>query len=152
MADPYLTATLEDLTRLAEPFDFTDGLGETLRTIAAEEISANMEQQCDSDGETWAPLSDYYRAWKDVHAPGLPMAILTGTMWTAEQLMGTVGIDQLKMRHAYGTDPIAISHAIDFQEGDPTTNQPPRPFWGFTARAFERMNEQCDLKFTRAVA
>ena len=43
------------------------------------------------------------------------------------------GPDAAFVTYGDGTDDEARQEAAHFQEGDPERNQPPRPFWGFTA-------------------
>lgn len=155
MADLSHSELVADLDRLENPFDLTaDGLGAELAGIAAEEILANMDAETDPDGNPWPSLSAGYREWKDVVAPGAPMAVLRGVMKTIEQLRGEPVFTPGAGRQTYGTDDEAKEHAMKFQEGGLVTgtNQPQRPFYGFTQKAFDRMNAACDQRFVKATS
>src|SRR4051812_17486937 len=152
MADLSHAELLANLDRLTSPFDMTDGLGHELTSIAAEEIHHNMDAECDDQGNPWPSLSAGYQAWKDVVAPGQPMAVLRGVMKTTEQLRGEQVITPNAVRQTYGIDDEAKEHALKFQEGGLVTgtNQPQRHFYGFTPKAIDRMNAACDQRFIKA--
>ena len=131
---------LADIRRLKDPFNLSrSGLGDQLLDIAVLNIVLNCSAGLDPDGQPWLPLSKSYQLWKDNIAPGQPIGRLFDLMLDYGQLSGERTVGPAWAIARYGTDSLARIEAMKFQEGGLVTgtNQPPRPFYGFTHGAVQ---------------
>lgn len=141
---------LADIDRMEHGLDLDrDLFASTLMDASVDGILWNCGQEKDPEGVYWPRLSAGYKAWKDQFHPGHPTGVLFGIMITVEQLSGVrvITADQASM--TYGISPQAIVEAVKFTEGGAVTgtNQPPRPFYGFTAEAIADIETIADRRF-----
>jgi hypothetical protein len=133
---------LQKLDEQTHRFDLDrDGLGETVMDIAVDAMLVDMDAERDPTGANWPPLSAEYAEEKAKVSPGSPMAVLHGIMKTRDQLEGERCITAHQASMTFGKDPVAKQEAIWFQEGDPSNNQPPRLFFGFSAECVSRTDD-----------
>lgn len=146
-----LGAIISAIRQHPHVFDFDrNTLGESLVHIAAMEITGQMADELDPDGNAWPALSDAYATWKATAAPGEPMGVLWHHMRTLEQLEGSYRITATSIDQTYGVDEYARDLAEWFQEGSAKQNRPPRPFYQFNASAIQALNDWCDQHFAAA--
>ena len=149
-----LSSLLDDITRMMNPFDLTKkGLAQEIATAAADGIIVHMTMGCEPDGTPWEPLSPGYQAWKDKEAPGQPIGRLYDHMMTYTQVYGTLQISTDQITQTYGVDDDAFLEALKFQRGGAVTGttQPPRPFYGFTQIAVDRIDFILTRTFDAAI-
>jgi hypothetical protein len=143
-----------EIDRMQDAFILTKNqFGEELCTIAAQGVDECTSAGCDSEGNSWPPLSYEYQQWKSTVAPGKPIGVLFMAMLQWKELIGRLTINTYAMVQRYGVSMIARIHAYKFQEGGAVTGgkQPPRPFWGFTASAIQRMDQCATSNFDKAL-
>ena len=131
---PDAARILAAVRRHGEAFDFTDGgLGEELCAAFTAGVAVSITAEQAPDGTPWDDLSATYAEWKGRKFPGKTMGELHGLMADPVQIAGDVIVlSPTAAFVTYGTDEAARAEAAAFQQGDPTRNRPPRPFWGFT--------------------
>lgn len=127
-----LPEILADLSQIARTFDMTqNGLGKSLCQAFTDGVQVTLAAQQSPAGTPWPPLSPTYAEWKGRFFPGQPMAHLHDVMADPAEVAGEVVIRPDSAEATYGRSEVARDEASWFQEGG--GNQPPRPFWGFTA-------------------
>lgn len=127
-----IQAVIADLRRIQTVFDFTKhGLADDTAEANAAGIFEYMEAQVGPDNAPWIELSEAYAAWKSKAAPGAKISELYGLMKDPDQLKGQLEVSPERLVQTYGLGDRARDEACWFQEGDPTQNRPPRPFYDF---------------------
>lgn len=80
-------------------------------------------------GETWKPLSDQYKKWKDKNYPGRALLELTGTLMQSLYSVNEYTVySMLPKKLNFGTS-LPYGAALHF--GNPSRNLPPRPYMGW---------------------
>jgi hypothetical protein len=121
-----------DLERHRHLFDLDrDRLGEDLCSAATAGVQECIAGQHAPDGTPWDKLSPAYDEWKSFQFPGEPIAVLYKHMADPHEVAGEVEVAALRAVVTYGISDRAKQEIVWFSEGD--ADQPPRPFWGFTA-------------------
>jgi hypothetical protein len=127
-------------------FDLRAGtLGADLCKAATDGVQATIAAESTPEGTPWAPLSQKYEEWKRFAYPGRPISLLHGTMDDPREVAGIVIVTNTRATVTYGRSSKAREEAHWFQDGGP--HQPPRRFWGFTARSLKEVREILDARF-----
>lgn len=135
-----------DLERHRHLFDLTrDGLGVALCKAATDGVQYAIAREESPDGTKWADLSPAYAEAKALSHPGNPISLLEGVMDNPREVAGEVVVSAEKATATYGVSDQARQEAIFFQEGN--SNQPPRPFWGFTKESEAEARRILDERF-----
>lgn len=143
---------LADLKRHLTFADLTQGgTGDDLCKAFTDGVAATIERQETPDGTKWADLSPAYEEYKSKRFPGQPIGKAHVLMADPVQIAGDVIVLDDAAMVTYGTDQDARDEAEHFQEGNPSGNQPPRPFWGFTSDSTAAVEKVLDDRFKDVV-
>lgn len=136
-----------DLDRHRKLLDLrVNSLGEDLCKAATDGVQRSIAAEQSPDGNAWPALSEKYEERKSFDFPGNPMAVLRGTMANPREVAGEVVVTEGSAEVTFGTSAEARQEASWFQEGD--SDQPPRPFWGFTPDSEAEARAILDKRFS----
>lgn len=146
---PDLLSEARELSRMFDLARYNTGL--RALDLAAQGVLDCFQNEADPDGVPWPPLDPSYEGWKTATVGSKPIGYLFGVMSDMAQIQGISVITADQATMTYGITEEAKIEATKFQEGGAVTgtNQPPRPFYGFSFVGVYMVNTMFDDHFTQ---
>jgi hypothetical protein len=149
--NPALARVLGDIERHRHAFDLdSENLGRDLCKAATDGVQGCIAREESPDGTRWDDLSPHYEEWKRFQFPGEPIGVLHKHMADPHEVAGEVDAKSDEATVTYGISEQARLEATWFQDPE-NPNQPPRPFWGFTAESLAEVEKILDARFNKVV-